>query len=50
MFSHAGTLEEIGLASFCIDTFVIAPLNDELRYNKGETVTHFAIGALFSAF
>ena len=50
MFSHAGTIKEIKLAIFLIDTSVIAPLNDELRYNKGENITHFAIGALFNAF
>ena len=47
MFSHAGTITEIELANFLIDTLVIAPLNDKLRYNKGGNVTHFAIGPPF---
>ena len=29
------------LANFLIGTFVIAPLNDELRCNKGENISHF---------
>ena len=49
MRSHAGTIKEIELANFLIDTFVIAPLNDELRYNNGENITHFAIGPHFSS-
>ena len=43
MFYHASIIKEIKLATFLIDTFVIAPLNDELRYNRGEKITHFAI-------
>ena len=48
MRSYAGIIKEIEFANFLIDTFVIAPLNDELRYNKGENITHFAIGPHFS--
>ena len=47
MRSYASIIKEIELANFLIDTFVIAPLNDELRYNKGENITHFAIGPHF---
>ena len=43
MFYHASIIKEIKLATFLIDTFVIAPLNDELCYEKGDNVTHFAI-------
>ena len=43
MFYHASIIKEIKLATFLIDTFVIAPLNDELCYEKGENITHFAI-------
>ena len=43
MFSHASTTKEIKLATSLRDTFVIAPLNDELCYEKGENITHFAI-------
>ena len=43
MFYHASIIEEIKLATFPIDTFVIAPLNDELCYEKGVNITHFAI-------
>ena len=49
MRSYASIIKEIELANFRIDTFVIAPLNDELRYNKGENITHFAIGPHFSS-
>ena len=43
MFSHASTIKEIKLATFLRDTFAIAPLNDELCYEEGENITHFAI-------
>ena len=43
MFYHASIIKEIKPATFLIDTFVIAPLNDELCYEKGEIITHFAI-------
>ena len=43
MRSYAGIIKEVELANFIIDTFAIAPLNDELRYNKDENITHFAI-------
>ena len=43
MFSYASTIKEIELATFLRDTFVIAPLNDELRYEKDDNITHFAI-------
>ena len=43
MFYHASIIKEIKLATFLIDTFVIAPLNDELCYEKGKNITHFAI-------
>ena len=49
MFYHASIINEIKLATFLIDTFVIAPLNDELCYEKGENITHFAIEHPFSA-
>jgi hypothetical protein len=47
VFYHANIIKEIKPATFLIDTFVIAPLNDELRYYKGENITHFAIGPHF---
>ena len=49
MFSHASTIKEIKLATFLRDTFAIDPLNDELRCEKGENITHFAIEHPFSA-
>jgi hypothetical protein len=45
--SYASIIKEIELANFLIHTFVIAPLNDELRYYKGENITHFGIGPHF---
>ena len=43
MRSYASIVKEIELTNFFIGTFVIAHLNDELRYNnKGENITHFA--------
>ena len=42
MFYHASIIKEIRLATFLIDTFVIVPLDDELFYEKGENITHFA--------
>jgi hypothetical protein len=47
--SYASIIKEIELTNFRIDTFVIAPLNDELRYDKGENITHFAIGPHISS-
>ena len=47
MFSHASTIKEIKLATFLRDTFVIAPLNGELCYEKGANITHFAIEQAF---
>ena len=49
MRSYAGIIKENILANFVIDTFVIAPLNNELCYEKGENTTHFAIVHRFSA-
>ena len=49
MRSYAGIIKEVELANFIIDTFAIAPLNDELRYNKDGNITHFAIEHPFSA-
>jgi hypothetical protein len=40
---RVGHPQEIKLATFLIETFVITPLNDELCYEKGENITHFAI-------
>ena len=39
MSYYASVIKEVKLATFLIDTLVIAPLNDELRYAKGEHVT-----------
>ena len=47
MCSDASIIKEIEFANFLIDTFVIAPLNDELRCNKGENIPHFSILPLF---
>jgi hypothetical protein len=47
--SYASIINENELANFLIDTFVIAPLNNELCYEKGENATHFAIVHRFSA-
>ena len=49
MRSYAGIIKEDILANFVIDTFVIAPLINELCYEKGENTTHFAIVNRFSA-
>ena len=43
MVYHASIIEKIKLVTFHIATFVIAPPNDELCYEKGEQITHFAI-------
>ena len=40
MRSYASIIKEIELSNLLIDTFVIVPLDDELRCNKGENVTH----------
>ena len=48
MCSDASIIKEIEFANFLIDTFVIAPLNDELRCNivvikvKISLILHFA--------
>ena len=49
MLSYASIINENELANFVIDTVVVAPLNNELCYEKGENTTHFAIVYRFSA-
>ena len=49
MRSYANIIKENELTNFIIDTFVIAPLDNELCYKKGENTTHSAIVHRFSA-